>query len=113
MAPLPDFLLKPAPVWYVTSLDLFGPITIKDAVKKRTQAKAWGFIFTCAATRAVHLDLTDSYGTDSILTTLRKFILLRGRCPGEIISDQGSQLMAGSKEIAELTRLTSGLPRRR
>ena len=102
MAPLPDFRLKPAPVFNCISIDLFGPILIKDAVKKRVHMKTWGFIATCAATRAVHLDVTDSYGTDSILQTLRKFIALRG-CPGEIISDQGSQLMAASKDIAELT----------
>ena len=103
MAPLPDFRLAPAPPFNTTSIDLFGPYTIKDTVKKRTKMKVWGFIATCAVTRAIHLDITDSYGTDSILQTLRKFKLLRG-CPSEIISDQGSQLVAASKDVADLTK---------
>lgn len=49
--------LKPAPPWYSTSIDLFGPFTIPDAVKKRTASKAYGVIFNCIGTRAVYLDL--------------------------------------------------------
>ena len=103
MAPLPDHRLAPSPPFYTTSIDLFGPYLIKDTVKKRTKMKVWGFIATCAVSRAVHLDITDSYGTDSILQTLRKFKLMRG-CPSEIISDQGSQLVAASKDVADLTK---------
>ena len=46
MSPLPDFRLAVAPVFNVTSIDLFGPLTIRDTVKKRTQMKVWGFIAT-------------------------------------------------------------------
>ena len=103
MAPLTDNRLTPAPVFNTTSLDLFGPFTVKDTVKKRTEMKIWGMIFTCAATRAIHIDITDSYSTDSILQTLRKFTALRG-CPEEIISDQGSQLVAASRDESNLTK---------
>ena len=48
-----------------------------------------------------HLDLTEDYSTDAILQTLRRFVSIRG-CPAEIYSDQGSQLVAASKEIADL-----------
>ena len=40
-------------------------------------------------------------GLDSILQTIRRFISIRG-CPSEIQSDEGSQLIAASKEIAQL-----------
>ena len=103
MCPLPENRLAIAPVFHTTSLDLFGPIQIKDTVKKRTTMKVWGVIFTCAATRAVHLDITDSYSTDSILQVLGKFTALR-ECPVEFVSDQGSQLKAASKDIVELTK---------
>ena len=62
--------------------------------------KVWGFIANCAATRAIHIDLTDSYSTDSILQTLRKFVCIRG-CPAEILSDQGSQMKAAAKDITK------------
>ena len=101
MAPLPTSRLKIAPAFYNISLDLFGPIEIRDTVKKRTRMKVWGVIFNCSVTRAMHLDLTEDYSTDAILQTLRRFVSIRG-CPAEIYSDQGSQLVAASKEIADL-----------
>ena len=103
MAPLPDSRLAVSPPFHTTSIDLFGPFDVKDMVKKRTKMKVWGFMATCAATRAVHIDVTDSYSTDSILQTLKKFTSLRG-FPAEIISDQGSQLVAASKDISDLTK---------
>ena len=100
MSALPDSRLAIAPVFNTTSIDLFGPITIRDTVKKRTTMKVWGFIATCAATRAIHIDVTEGYSTDNILQTLRKFVTLRD-CPSEIISDQGSQMMSAAKELTE------------
>jgi hypothetical protein len=49
----------------------------------------------------VYLDLTEDYGTDAILQTIRRFTSIRG-CPSEIQSDQGSQLIAAAKDIASL-----------
>ena len=36
MGNLPTDRLKPAPPWYSTGIDLFGPYRIRDEVKKRT-----------------------------------------------------------------------------
>ena len=101
MSPLPDSRLKVQPVFYIVSMDLFGPIIIKDTIKQHTRKKVWGVIFVCTVTRALYLDLTEDYGTDSILQTIRRFICIRG-CPKEIQSDEGSQLIAAAKEIAQL-----------
>ena len=64
--------------------------------------KVWGFIATCTASRAIHLDLTNGYSMDLVLLTNWKFTSLRGY-PSEILSDQGSQLIAAAKAIADLT----------
>ena len=101
MSPLPLARLRPSPAWFVTSMDIFGPITIKDSVKQRTKKKVWGVIFNCLASRAVHIDVSEDYGTDSILQVIRRFICVR-KSPSEILSDQGSQLIAAAKDIAEL-----------
>ena len=101
MAPLPTSRTKISPTFHITSMDLFGPITIRDTVKQRTHKKVWGVIFNCTVTRAVYIDLTEDYGTDAILQTLRRFICIRG-CPSEIQSDQGSQLIAAAEDIAKL-----------
>ena len=74
---------------------------IKDSVKQRTKKKVWGVIFNCLSSRAVHIDVSEDYGTDSILQVIRKFMCIR-KCPSEFISDQGSQLIAAAKDIAEL-----------
>ena len=55
MAPLPDSRLKMAPTFHTTSLDLFGPIEIRDTIKQRTRKKVWGAIFSCTVTRAVYI----------------------------------------------------------
>jgi hypothetical protein len=53
MSPIPDHRLGPAPIFHSTAPDLFGPLQIRDAVKKRTTGKCWGVLFTCTATTAV------------------------------------------------------------
>lgn len=102
MAPLPLFRQTIAPVFNVTSIDLFGPFLVKDMVKKRVKMKVWGLIATCASVRAVHLDIAEGYGTDAVIQTLRKFVALRG-CPSKFISDQGSQLITAAKDTANST----------
>jgi hypothetical protein len=47
MRSLPEERLKPSPAFYFSAVDLFGPFTIRDSVKKRTHGKAYGVIFTC------------------------------------------------------------------
>ena len=54
MSPLPDVRLQPAPAWSSVSLDLFGPIEIRGEVNKRSRGKAYGVLFNCLLTRAVH-----------------------------------------------------------
>ena len=98
MAPLPKTRVIPMPAWTNTSIDLFGPLEHVDLVKKRLKEKCWGVLFTCLVSRAVHIDLTQSYDTDSLLQTMRRFMAVRG-CPQSFISDQGSQLIACHKEL--------------
>lgn len=103
MGNLPKERLKPAPPWYSTSIDLFGPFTIRDAVKKRTTSKAYGVIFNCIGTRAVYLDLAPDYSTESFLMVLRRFVSLRGYL-SKIYSDNGAQLVAASQELKNVTK---------
>ena len=97
MGTLPIERMKPSPPFFYTGTDLFGPIWIKDTVKKRTKMKCFGVIFTCFTTRALYLDIACGYDTDSFLLGLCRFITLRGY-PYQIRSDPGSQLVSASKE---------------
>ena len=100
MAPLPETRLPPAPVFNTTSVDLFGPIEVRDTVKRRVKRKCWGVIFCCMATSAVHLECTEDYSCDSFLLSLRRFFLTRGT-PAVIQSDPGSQLVAAAADLGK------------
>ncbi|KAK4304812.1 hypothetical protein Pmani_023247 [Petrolisthes manimaculis] len=95
--------LQPSPPFYNTAIDLFGPFSIKDTVKRRTRSKAYGVIFNCLSSRAVHIDLADGYDTESFLTTFRRFVCIRGY-PRTVHSDGGTQLVAASKELNQITK---------
>lgn len=95
--------MKPAPPFYHTALDLFGPFNIRDTVKRRTRGKAFGVIFTCLVTRAVHLELAEGYSTNDFLATQRRFISIRG-FPHTIPSDSGTQLMTASKVLKNMVK---------
>lgn len=100
MAPLPESRIPPAPAFFSTAVDLFGPISIRDTVKRRTTRKCWGVLFCCTATSAVHLEVSEDYSCDSFLLCLRRFFNLRGT-PSRIQSDPGSQLMAAAIELGK------------
>ena len=60
MGELPKFRTNIQPAFSTVGCDLWGPILIRDDVIKRgnrVTKKVWGVLFTCAATRAVYLDV--------------------------------------------------------
>ena len=103
MGRLPEERLKPAPAWNCTAVDLFGPFKIRDEVKERTVGKAYGVIFNCLGTRAVHVDLAPDYSTEKFLLVLRRFVLMRGY-PAKLISDNGTQLTAANEELQKVAK---------
>ena len=106
MGKLPIERLKPSPPWYYCGVDLFGPYNVRDEVKKRTTGKAYGVIFTCLSSRAVHVDLAPDYSTEKFLMVLRRFVSLRGY-PKKLLSDNGPQLVAANEELKKVTQAWS------
>ena len=103
MGELPVERLKQSPPWNFTAIDLFGPFKVRDEIKKRTTGKAYGVLFNCLGTRAVHLDLAPDYSTEKFLMVLRRFVSLRGY-PSKLHSDNGTQLVAASRELQNITK---------
>ena len=103
MGKLPVERLKPSPAWTCTAIDLFGPFKIRDEVKKRTTGKAYGVIFNCLSTRAVHVDLASDYSTEKFLMVLRRFASIRGY-PSKPYSDNGPQLVAANEELKNIVK---------
>ena len=52
------------------------------------------------ATSAIHLELTESYSTDSFFQAMRRFICAHGT-PSRVQLDCGTQLIAAAKEVAQ------------
>lgn len=96
MADLPGFRVTPTTrPFEETGMDYFGPITVTVG---RRHEKRYGALFTCLATRAVHIEVTSSLNTDSALMAIRRFASRRG-WPTTIHSDNGTNLMGAEKEI--------------
>ena len=69
MADLPPERVLPfSPQFSVTGVDLFGPFNLKYGRNK--SIKAWGYLFTCATVRAIHLEIVESLSTESFLQAL-------------------------------------------
>ena len=96
MADLPTFCITPnEPQFTRVGLDYFGPFLIKRA---RSEVKRYGCLFTCLATRAIHLEVSQSLDTDSFLNAMQRFIARRG-LPKEVLSDNGTNLVGGHCEL--------------
>lgn len=75
MADLPYERCSDAPPFTYSGVDLFGPFQVKNGCKIE---KRYGVLFTCLASRAVHIEMSASLETHSFLQALRRFIARRG-----------------------------------
>jgi len=62
--------------FYCTGVDFFGPFTVRQA---RSYVKKYGCIFTCLASRAVHLEVAHALTVDSFINAFRRFASRRGK----------------------------------
>ena len=69
--------------------------------ENKEEAKAYVIVFTCASTRAVHLELTKSQLADEFQAKLNAFITRRTR-PETLISDNGGAFKATADWICNL-----------
>ena len=96
MADLPEERLKSdKPAFSYIAIDVFGPLTVKNY---RSEIKRYGCLFTCMTTRAVHVEKLNSLDADSFINAFRRFIARRG-IPEGVFSDNGTNLVAGEKEL--------------
>ncbi|CDW59883.1 hypothetical protein TTRE_0000822701 [Trichuris trichiura] len=98
MAALPKFRLTPGlPAFTHCGVDYFGPFEVNSF---RRMVKRWACLFTCLATRAVHLEVAYTLDTDSFLSVLFRFEQRRGT-PAAYWSDNGTNIVGAKREIQE------------
>ena len=100
-APLPSDRVMPGMAPFTsTGVDCFGPFLVKLG---RKRAKRWGCLFTCMATRAVHLEVLMSLDTDAFLNAVARFAARRG-FPAQFRSDNGTNMVGAEKELRTAMR---------
>ena len=95
MADLPEDRVQPSPPFSYCAVDYFGPWYIKEG---RRELKRYGVLFTCLASRAVHLEVSNSMTTDSFINAYRRFVGRRGPVR-QIRSDQGTNFVGAKNEL--------------
>ena len=100
-AALPAFRVEMSDPFAVTGVDFAGPVHYK--VKKSDIGKAYIALFTCASTRAVHLQLCRDLSSIKFQRALKEFIARRG-CPQTFLSDNGKTFVATGKWLSTLKK---------
>ncbi|KAL5490750.1 hypothetical protein EMCRGX_G015929, partial [Ephydatia muelleri] len=94
--PLPEFRVTQSTPFAFTGLDYAGPLYLKG-----TGDKVWVCLFTCCATKALHLDLVVDMTTEAFIRCFKRFVARRG-IPRVIISDNSKTFKSADKVIAEI-----------
>ena len=84
---LPSFRTEPSRPFSKVGIDFFGPLYVDEGTK------VWTLLFTCATSRAVHLELVKSQNTEDVKRALRRFFALRAT-PELIYSDNAKTFHA-------------------
>ena len=103
---LPDERVSEDPSFTHVGLDFVGPLFIETKspeVERNESKKVYICLFTCASTRAVHLELCRSLNVQDFLLAFRRFASRRG-LPATITSDNAKTFKSSSKEIRKITR---------
>ena len=97
MSDLPKDRLQLSPPFSYCAVDFFGPFTIKE---KRSRVKRYGVLFTCQASRSVHLETANSLTTSSFINALSRFLNRRGPVR-QLRCDQGTNFVGARNELQE------------
>ena len=84
-----------------TGIDYFGPLFVKFSRKNRSNQavfKRYGAIFTCLASRALHIELVGDLSTDTFILALSRFTAKTGN-PQTITSDNGANFIGAKREL--------------
>lgn len=102
MADLPSDRIEESPPFRNCGMDVFGPFQVSEGVNTRrsiSTKKAWGLLFTCLVSRAVHIELLPSLDTPSFINAYRRFVCVRGPCQ-RLRSDHGTNFVGAHNQTS-------------
>ena len=96
---LPTCRVSEEPPFSNTGIDFAGPVYVKNSsCNNRQQDKVYIALFTCASTRALHLELVENMSAATFLQAFRRFTSRRG-LPNKILTDNAKTFKSASKEV--------------
>ncbi|XP_076388980.1 uncharacterized protein LOC143264668 [Megachile rotundata] len=88
-------------------VDYCGPFYVKERrYRNRARVKVYVAVFTCFATKAVHLEVVGDLTTEAFIAALKRFIARRGLCRN-IYSDNATNFVGADNELKALYRSLS------
>jgi len=93
---LPPSQVSDEPPFSNTGIDFAGPLYTSD-----NGSKVYICLFTCASTRAVHLELLNSLSVPAFLQAFRRFAARRGLAT-RLISDNAKTFKSAAKEVKSI-----------
>ena len=100
--PLPHLRTQDVHPFTFTGVDFTGAMYVRQAEQ---EVKVYLCLFTCATTRAIHLEIVQDLTVDTFLLAFRKFAGRRS-LPKVMISDNGSTYMSAAEELRQLMNST-------
>ena len=79
-------------------VDMFGPFIVRE---RRSNLKRYCALFTCFASRAVHIEVTCTMETDSFIQALHRFMARRGKVRS-IRPDNGANFAGTDNELRKV-----------
>ncbi|XP_045025108.1 uncharacterized protein LOC123469827 [Daphnia magna] len=99
-APLPAFRVSDAPPFTVVGVDFTGTYPIRG-ISLEDDPKAYICLFTCASTRAIHLELVEDLSAQSFLFAFKRFVSHHS-LPSMIISDNATNFECSADFITQI-----------
>ncbi|CAK9801128.1 hypothetical protein ANTQUA_LOCUS2707 [Anthophora quadrimaculata] len=107
MGNLPATRVTAARPFYNCGVDYCGPFYVKERrFRNRARVKIYVAVFTCFATKAVHLEVAGDLTTEAFIAALKRFIARRGICRN-IYSDNATNFVGADNELTALYRSLS------
>lgn len=97
--PLPDFRTNIYEPFTITGVDFTGALKVKG--ENSSVTKAYIVLFTCATTRAIHLDLVSDLTSQNFLNALKRFTSRQG-LPQVILSDNATTFVNTASYLEDL-----------
>ena len=96
--PLPKWRLEDSPPFTVTGVDFTGALYVKTS---SIENKVYVCLFTCANTRAIHLEVVEDLSKGTFLKAFRRFVSRRS-LPRKMVSDNATTYLSAAEELKRL-----------